>query len=162
MGATVVFSESNDVAGESVTDDIANLNFGNVDDHELSPVSSYPITANENSYEKYLRVKFSGTYTTISNMKYWKSAGNYKTGETIKIRVTNTWVVPVATDTGGALIGTDEPGSTVIHASDGVALTITGPGDNYTEYVVQQLQTTAATPAGAVNQKTLLFQWDEV
>jgi len=162
MGATVVFSESNDVAGEVVTDDIANLNFGNVDDHELSPVSSYPVTANENSYEKYLRIKFSGTYTTISNMKYWKSAGGYKTGEAIKIRVTNTWVAPVNTDTGGALIGVDEAGSTVIHASDGAALTISGPGDNYTEYIVQQLQTTAATPAGATNQKTLLAQWDEV
>ena len=162
MGATVVFSESNDVSGESVTDDIANLSFGNADDHELSPVSSYPITANENSYEKYLRVKFSGTYTTISQMKYWKSAGGYKTGETIKIRVTTTWVAPVVTDTGGALIGVDEVGSTVIHAADGSTLTITGPGDNYTEYIVQQLQTTASTPAGAVNQKTLLFQWDEV
>jgi len=162
MGATVVFSESNDVSGEVVTDDIANLNFGNVDDHELSPVSSYPITANENSFEKYLRVKFSGTYTTISNMKYWKSAGGYMTGETIKIRVTATWIAPVVTDTGGDLIGTDFASGTVIHADDGIALTISGPGDNYTEYIVQQLQTTVDTPAGAVNQKTLLFQWDEV
>jgi hypothetical protein len=31
----------------------------------------------------------------------------------------------------------------------------------YSDYIVLQLDVTESTPAGAVNQKTITFQWDE-
>ena len=53
-----------------------NINFGNTSARDLTP-SSYPIAAGSNSYAKYFRLQFSGSFTQISNAKIWKSAGEY-------------------------------------------------------------------------------------
>lgn len=161
MGATYHWSESNHVA-EDVTDDIANLNFVNEDNPQKTPVSSYPITAGENSYEKYNRAKFTGSFTEITNMKFWKSAGAYVTDEAIKAAANQTYGTPVATTSAKATV--DVPiivGSALsIESTEGDTSKITIDG-GYTKYIVTQLQTLVTTPAGAVNQKTFTFQYDE-
>jgi len=159
MSANFEWSETDHAAPGDITDGISNLNFGNADNPNLSPVSSYPITAGENAYEKYIRAKFSGIFTKIENMKFWKSAGDYKTGETIAYRLVVTYVQPVITDMGGTAIPITEGTAVTIHASDGTTLYIDSAG--YTEYFVLQLKTSAATPAGAVNSKVFKFQYDE-
>jgi len=159
MAATYEWSETNHTAPGDITDAISTINFGNADNPNLSPVSNYPITAGENAYEKYIRAKFSGTFTKIENMKFWKSAGDYKTGETIAYRLVTTYATPVITDMGGTTLPITEGTAVTIHASDGTTLYIDSPG--YTEYFVLQLKTSGATPAGAVNQKTMKFQYDE-
>lgn len=163
MSAVHEWSESNG-AGESITDSISNINFGSVDSPNLTPVSN-KITAGENSFEKYLRCKFTGTFTEISNMKFWKSAGTYKTGEDIKAAANQTYAQPVSTTSakatvtvpiteGGALsIESAEGDPTIIYGASGVS--------GYTGYIVLQLQSTIALVAGAVNQKTFTFQYDE-
>jgi hypothetical protein len=59
-----------------------NINFGNADSSNLN-TAIYPVAAGSNSFEKYIKVQFSGTFTKIENLKLWKSAGDLKTGESI-------------------------------------------------------------------------------
>ena len=160
MAATFQFSESN-LVGEVVQDNITNLNFGDIDDHELVP-SSYPIVVGTNSYEKFLRAKFGGTgWTEISNMKFWKSLGAYKTGENIKVDEVTAYATPVKTTSSRAVTTApvDLAGAIVVHSAAGTT-TITVAG--YTRYICLQLQTSGSTPSGALNTKTWTFQYDEV
>lgn len=137
-----------------MTDAISNINFGNVDSFNVVPASN-PITAGNNSYEKYIRGHFSGTYTSVSNLKFYKSAGAYVTGEDIKAAVNASYVQPVATASVVATV--------TIPTTLGTALVPTAPGasPSYSGYITMQLQTTVSTPPGNVNQKTFTLQYDE-
>lgn len=158
MAASIQWSESNTVS-ETVTDGVANLNFGSTDAAALTP-ASYPIVAGENSYQKYFRLKFGGTFTEISNMKFWKSAGTLVTDEAIIGLVNATFATPSTTADGGdAAVPTAVGSAWAVQSAAGTS-TITAAG--YTKYIRLQTTTSASTPAGAVNQKTFTFQWDEV
>lgn len=154
LPATFEFSESNG-AGETVTDGISNANFGNTDAPNIVPASN-PVTAGNNSYEKWIRGHFTGTYGTISNLKFYKSAGAYVTGEDIKAAVNAAYATPVAT--------TSVVATVTIPTSLGSALAPTAPGASpaYSGYIIMQFQTTVSTPPGNVNQKTLTLVYDEV
>jgi hypothetical protein len=164
MSATHQFSETNGV-GAVVTDGISSVNMGNNDSANLVP-STYPVTAGENSFEKFIRAKFTGVYTEISNMKFWKSVGAYKTGEDIKAAVNQTYATPVKTTSVKATvtIPVTEGTALTMQSFEGAATIIYGaPGvSGYTGYLVLQEQTTVSTPSGGVNQKTLVMQYDEV
>jgi hypothetical protein len=161
LSATFQFSESNG-AGQTIYDGIGNINFGSVDAHDLVP-SSNPITFGQNSFSKYIRGKFTGTWTTISNMKFWKSLGGYATGELIVAGFNVSYATPSQTATGDSAVPTSEPSqnvnsfegaSTIVHGASGVS--------GYTGYIRLQEQTTVSTPAGAVATKTFVMQYDEV
>ncbi len=153
MAATHQWSESNG-ATPTVTDGITNINFGSTDAADLTP-SSYPIIAGENSFHKAIRCKFSGTFTEISNMRIWKSAGAYKTDEAIVFKVQASYIQPTATALSGAsAIPVTEPSENVSPTT----ITVAG----YTDYIHLQLQSQLTTPAGAVNQKTFTFKYDEM
>jgi len=157
MPATFEYSESN-TAIETVTDAISNLNFGSIDSPNLV-TTTYPITAGLNSFSKYIRVKFSGSFTTISNMLFWMSIGTLVTDETIKAGANVAFATPSQTATGDSGVPTTEGSALAIQASNGSS-TIVAPG--YTKYIRLQTQTSTSTPSGAVNQKTFTFQYDEV
>ncbi len=158
MSATHQWSESNG-AGEVVTDGISDANFGSTDAANLTP-ASYPVVSGENSFHKCFRSKFSSTFTEISNMKIWKSAGAYVTGEALKYKESTSYIQPSASALGGSSdIPVTEPGSQNVLSAAGTA-TITSAG--YTEYMLMQIQSTGSTPAGAGNTKTLMFQYDEM
>jgi hypothetical protein len=142
MSATFGWSESNG-AGPTVTDGISNANFGSVDAANVVPTSN-PIAAGANSYEKYLRGKFSGTYTSVSNLRFWKSAGAYVTGEAIVAAVNASYVQPVSTTSAVATVA--------VPTVEGSALAPTAPGasPSYSGYITLQLQTTVSTPPGVV------------
>lgn len=153
MPATFAWSESNG-AGPTVTDSISNVNFGNVDTPNLTPATN-PIAAGGNSFEKYVRGKFSGSFTSIANLRFWKSAGTLVTGETIKAAVNASYVQPVAT--------TSVVATANVPTTEGTALAPNAPSTNpdYSGYITLQLQTTLSTPPGAVNQKTFTLKYDE-
>jgi hypothetical protein len=162
MAATHQFSESNG-AGEVETIPVANLNFGSNDSAELD-TTTYPITRGDDSFEKYLRSKFTGTWTEISNMKFWKSAGAYVTGEEIKAAANATYAQPSATPNADSAVPTTEGTALAIQSAEGeVVITYGASGvSGYTKYVRLQTHSTGSTPAGAGNQKTFTFQYDEV
>lgn len=157
MSATFAYSESNTVS-ETITDGISNLNFGSVDSPNIN-VASFPIAVNSSSFEKYIRGKFSGSFTTISNMLFWKSSGAFLTGENVKCAANVSFATPSATANADSTIPTSMGAGLAIQSAAGTS-TITAPG--YTKYIRLQLSTTLSTPSGSVNQKVLTFQWDEV
>ena len=153
MAATFKWVQSNGV-GEDTTD-ITYINFGNVDQANITPVVDNPIVAGENSYEVWIRAHFT-TYTTIDNLKFWKSAGAYVTSELIKAAVNSAYATPVATASSVATVN--------VPTTEGTCLVPTSPGASpaHSGYITMQLQTAADTPAGAVNQKTFTLKYDEV
>lgn len=153
MAATFEWSESNG-AGETVTNGISNVNFGKTDSPNLTP-SATPIPAGENSFEKWIRGRFSGTFTSVANLRFWKSAGSLVTGEAIKAEADASYATP--TDSTSSVATSDVP------TSEGSALTPAAPASNpdFSGYVTMQLQTTGSTPPGAVNTKTFTLKYDE-
>lgn len=162
MSATHQFSESN-LVGEVETIPVANLNFGSNDSAELN-TTTYPITRGDASFEKYIRCLFTGIWTEISNMKFWKSVGAYVTGEAIKAAANVVYATPSATPNADSDIPIIEGSALAIQSAEGAAIIEYGASgvSGYTGYIRLQLRTTAATPAGAVNSKTLTFMYDEV
>ena len=162
MAATHQFSESNTIS-EVVTDGITNLNFGSNDSVNLN-TTTYPITRGNASFEKYIRAKFTGVFTVISNMKFWKSAGALVTGETVKASVNTAFATPSATANGDSDVPTLVGSALVPQSAEGAATIIHGASgvSGYTKYIRLQTQTTGSTPSGAVNQKTFVMQYDEV
>lgn len=162
MSATFHWYESNG-AGEVETADISNVNFGSTDAPNLVP-ATYPITRNQNSFSKYIRAKFTGTYTVISSILFWKSAGTLKTGETIKASANAVYATPSQTSTGDSDVPTTEGAALAIESAEGETTIVYGASgvSGYTGYIRLQLQTTGSTPSGAVNQKTFTMQYDEV
>lgn len=166
MAATCVIDEYNG-AGETEEDNITNINYGSVDSPNLT-VSGNEITAGQNSFEKWNKMAFTGTFNTVDNLKIWKNSGNYVTGETLDTNAreasyggAETYVQPtqttstVATET----MPITEPSGPNLGISGSLGGQLTGVGDS--DYLVTQLQTTGSTPAGNVNQKQFTYQWDE-
>ena len=161
MSATHQWSESN--GAEVITDGITNINFGSNDAPNLV-TATFPIIAWLNSYSKYIRCKFTGIWTDITNMKFWKSAGAYKTDETIKAAANISFAAPSQTSTGDSNVPTVEGSALAIDSFEGLNHIEYGASgvSGYTDYIRLQLQTTTNTPTGAVYQKTFTFQYDEV
>jgi hypothetical protein len=153
MAASFSWSESNG-GGETPTDGISNVNFGSTDAPNIVP-ASYPISAGSNSYEKWIRGKFSGSYTSIVNLRFWASTLSYVVGEQIKAAVNAAYVQPVQTTSTIATVN--------VPTVEGSALNPTAPGasPSYSAYITMQLQTTGSTPPGAVNTKTFTLKYDE-
>jgi hypothetical protein len=160
MAATYQWSESNTVS-QTVTDGITNINFGSNDSANIV-TATYPIIAGQNSFEKYIRAKFSDTFTEISNMKFWKASGDLKEDEVIMAAANQVFATPVSTISSKATVEVPTSVGTAlaIQSTEGDTSKITTPG--YTKYIVMQTQTSSSTPAGAVNTKVFCFQYDEV
>jgi len=163
MSATHQFAESN-LVGEAETIPIANVNFGSVDEAEIVP-ASHPVIRGEASFEKYIRCKFTGTWTEISNMKLWRSdVLGYKTGETLKASANEVYVTPSATPNTDDDIPLNEGSALAIESAEGEVIIEYGATgvSGYTGYVRLQIHSTGSTPAGIAFQKTILFQYDEI
>ena len=155
MAATFKWVQTTGDSGSPTNTDITYINFGNVDQANITPVVDNPIVAGENSFEVWIRAHWT-TYTTISNVKFWKSAGAYKTSEAIKAAVNSAYATPVASASSVATV--DVP------ITEGACLVPNSPGASpeHSGYITMQLQTAADTPSGAVNQKTFTLKYDEV
>ena len=167
MAATVVISESNG-AGESVTHNISNLNFGSVDSANLTP-SANPIVGGDNSFEKWIRLEITamGSSNKIDNIQMWKESGDYVTGETIDANLVTTGYTAESyatpTDSTSTKADTTMPIADPGAANVGIAGSLTGnlTGVGYSDYVVIQMHTTTGSPGGDVNQKSFKIQYDE-
>jgi hypothetical protein len=165
MAATCDIDEYNGV-GETLTASITNTNYGSVDSANLTPAGN-EITAGNNSFEKYQKMSFTGTFNTVDNLKVWKNSGAYVTGEGIDTclretgYVNQTYVQPTETTSVKAtqVMPATEPAGANLGIGGSLGGSLSAPGDS--DYMVSQLQTTGATPAGDVNQKQFTYQWDE-
>jgi len=154
--------ESNGV-GESETQDISNINFGSVDAPNLVPLS-YTIARGDNSFSKFIRYLFTGTWTDISNMKIFKLSGEYVTGELIKAAANQAYATPSQVDTGDSAIPIVLGSALAIESAESenhIEYGVSGVS-GYTGYVRMQMGTTGASPSGAVNSKIIRFTYDVV
>jgi len=154
MPATFQWSESNG-AVPTVTDGILNVNFGNLDSPNLSSPNNRVVAGNH-SFEKWIRGRFSGVYTTIDNLKFYKSSGTLPANTAIKAAVNAVFAQPVSST---SLVATADVPTTL-----GTALVPTSPGasPSYSGYITMQLQTTGAASPGAIATQTFTLQYDEV
>lgn len=173
MAATVQIAERNGAPAGAETVDPSNLNMGSIDATGIVP-ATYPITAQADghAFEKWVRLYVSnlGGSTIIDNLKVWLSSlgGGWMTGEGISTNMressyaADAYASPVDTDSTKADQAMPETEPTGPNLGIGGALggqLTTAP--SYSDYCVLQLDVTATTPAGAVNQKTITFQYDE-
>lgn len=170
MAATVALSET---YGASTTQDtITNLNFGSTSSYDIVP-ASYPITiisgSTAYSYEKWIRLKCSGTYTKVDNLQFWKSSGTYSTGctyygnQSTSVALPTSYTTAVNTVSSVAItaLPTADPADNNI-SIDG---SFTGSFDSnetaYSDYLVLQMRVADTASPGNVTQITYTFQYDE-
>lgn len=160
MVSTFEFHEANGAAPGSLGS-VGNLNMGNTDSKELTPADN-PITAGQNSFEKWFAGSWSGTFTKIDNVQFWLSAGSFGTGESIDWSGEETLYVQ-PTDSTSTVATTSVPTSDPGTANVSVGSSLSGSleAEGRSDYVVMQYQTTASANPGPTNQKTFTIQWDE-
>lgn len=162
--------------GTTRTTGLTNTNWKNIDD-DTTAYSSAPITGGNNSFEKWLFGKFSGTFNQILSGLFAHTSGAMGTGLTIK-------GTPACTGDGDRLLYTTPSTTansnlttnmtTAISIGSGVAVCFgaTGPEATgkatsmatnpcYTNYLTHQLQTTSSAAAGDTTSATLTLQYQE-
>jgi hypothetical protein len=144
-------------------------NWKNIDD-STTAYSSSPITAGNNSFNKYQFGIFSGTFNQVTNIKWNHTSGTFGAGLTLKFLNTTGYTTPAtATD---ARLTRDVTLTGAV--STGYAILVGGTGPEatgkqssstsvpcFTEYLVTQLQTTVAAGAGDTALCGLSLQYDE-
>lgn len=183
MAATFEFEEDNGTIsgagatakGTTRTAARTEVNWKNIDD-STTAYSSSPITAGNNSFDKWQFGHFSGTYNQISAGLWAHTAGAFGAGLTLKGRVqpsTNGYTTPSTTANG--TLTTDMTSAIAIGSGAAVQFTniaATGPETDsfaasttsnpaYTNWLVTQLQTTVAAAAGDTVTATLTLQYNE-
>ena len=142
------------------------FNFKSLDSlTSASDYTSYPVTAGTASYEVWLRGKFTGTFNTIDNLQFWKSAGGPDTGITIKWdgegNADADYATPVSSNStlATANIPTSDPGTSNVTIADALTGSLVATG--YGDYIVLQIQTTTGAAAGDSSTYTFTLQYDE-
>lgn len=164
-------------SGPTTQHNATNVNWKSVNDYSTA-YSSAPITAGQNSYEKYQYGHFSGAYNSLSAGLFAHTSGALGTGLTLKVSPTMTadgdrkaWATPVTTTSTQATVDI----TSVVPIASGIAVWFggTGPASSgkaatcttalpvYTNYLVTQLQTTGSASAGDTATVTLTLQYDE-
>ena len=175
MAATFQWGEANG-AGETLTLDRAESNWKGIDDSTTAYGSS-PITAGNNSFDKWLFGKFSGTFNQISAGLFAHTAGAMGTGLTIKGQPAMTvdadrlaYATPAAT--ANASLSFDQTSVVAIGSGRAIWFGATGPATAgkaaamttnpcFTNYLTHQLQTTGSAAAGDTAQATLTLRYTE-
>jgi hypothetical protein len=115
-----------------------------------------PGAGNQASYERWYRGHFTGTFSSISNVKFWIQSWTPPTGVELYgldegDQTYDTPVVPSSIGSETVNTGWD---------SEGEAFTL-GYSTNYTDYVSFFIWVGTSASQGAVNTWTLRCQWDE-
>lgn len=166
--ATVEISESNG-AGEVVTNGIANTNWGGADVPNLVP-ATHPIvnagTIPTYSFFKAQRfhVTSMGDSATLQAWRVWKSAGAYKAFEGMLFVSVNANVYHQPSQLGvNTVIGSggSMPTADPVVANVYGGAIIAAPAYTYYFYTQEFINDGGLTPTGALNTKTIVFEWDE-
>lgn len=147
------------------------VSWKNTDDAKTSgggtAYSASPVTAGNNSFEKYQYGQYSGSFNQISAGTYAHSAGTLPTGCTLKALVSTTYATPSATTDAGLTNDlTTSPSSTLsvnFHTTgpEGASPTSTLSAAGFTQYLRTQLQTTGSAPAGDTASQTMQLVYNE-
>jgi hypothetical protein len=161
MAATFAWKEYNGAGGTETT--ATNLNFGSIDQANITTPASYPVAAGENSYEKYVKADFSGTFTSISNLRFYLLSGTIGANDHIYFDgETTSYTQPVVTISVVATtdIPESEPGTANVSIGGSLSGELTSAGKS--DYIVLQFNSDAADSAGQKGPFTYRIYYDEV
>jgi len=164
--------EEFEIQGE-FTHNITNSNMGSTDAVNLDPVA-YPVTPNENTFEKYQKIHVTaiGTSSKIDNLKIWRT-GALGTGGT-HTHLTNARTAAYArmpyvapTDSDSSVATQAMPSSVPATANLGIDGSLSGSilsagfdaNKAFSDFLVHQIQTDADATAGSTS--TMSYQYDE-
>ena len=129
--------------------------------------ATYPVSVGNYSISKAIKLSFSGAFTSVTNVRVYKSDGALVTGEVVNYGSSTTFHVP----TGGSyedgdattILPTTDPGAGSPNITIGgtVSGTITDT-ENTTDYIYLQSSVTIQAISGTANSKTMTFTWTEV
>lgn len=156
-----------DAGDEAPAGDATNWNLQSTDAYDSAGTDyqtnriQVPGSGTSYSYERWMRLEFSGVFNSIDNVEFYHSGGTLSDGSLDLLAGASTsGVTPVTTVSSIAtttLTSWDEAGE-AININDGGA--IVAPG--YSDYAVVQLKvpSTVTTP-GDINVQTITFSYDE-
>lgn len=161
MVATFSWKEYNGAGSTESTP--THLNFVSIDAANAD-ASTNPITAGGHSYEKWIKADFSDSFTSIDNIKFWKSAGAYVTGETIDWKGDGQTSYSTPTDSESTIavtaVPTSEPGEANVSIGGATSGQLTAAGK--TDFIVLQKHVSTAADPGQTNTLTFTISYDEV
>jgi hypothetical protein len=174
MAALFNWGEANG-AGQTLSSGIANVNWKNTDDTGTA-YSSSPITAGNNSYEKWQFGIMYGTFNQISAGLFAHTAGVCGTGVTLfgpPVMAADgnklTYTTPATAS--NAALTVDMSSVIAIGSGSAVWFGATSPtgtktatstaNPTYTNYLTTQLRTTGSAAAGDIATITLTLRYDE-
>ena len=182
MAATFAWDEDTGTAtgspakGTTRTGGVTDVNWKN-SGVQTDPYSSFPITAGNNSYEKWQFGHFSGTYNQILAGLFAHTATAFGTGLTLKGPAACTGdgtrlLYTTPSTTANSNLSTDMTSVIAIGSGVSVCFGATGPeatgkatsttaNPAYTNYLTTQLQTTTSAAAGDTATVTLTLQYQE-
>lgn len=139
-------------------------NYMTLDAATPAAYSANPITFGNNSYEVWLRAMFTGLFNEIRDLRMWMSTNfSPSTGLFLFFRGTQPWyLIPgtISSSVATSSMPTADPGTANISIGgnlSGSLLTSSGMSD----FIVTQLRTTTAAPAGDTSFATLSFSYSE-
>jgi hypothetical protein len=139
------------------------VNFKNIDSIGTSDYAQYPVPAGSNSFEVWLQGHFTGVFNSIYDLRFWMSTEfSPNTGLIVKTNSQQQLYCQPTTATSSiatSAIGTSDPGAANVSVGGSLTSSLTTSG--YTDYIVMQLQTTTAAPAGDTSLATFSLSYIE-
>jgi len=175
MAAVFTWEESNG-AGTTITTATA-VNWKNNDDNTTNAYTAFPITAGNNSFEKWQAGKFASGFNQVLNGKWAHTATAFGTGLTLKAAKAMTadgdrLTYATPSTTANTSLTKDMTATTAIASGDAVWFGITSANASgkaascstapcWTNYLTTQLQTATTASAGDTATVTITLQYDE-
>lgn len=163
MASTFAVSESYGTSGSQTTADTTAINLLSTNTASGSDTTTntaaapitIPAASNAYSYERYIRGHWTGTFTSISSVTFWKKSGTLGTGVTINAasKGNQTYATPVNTASSIA--------TAAIPTTQGAGLT-PAYSTAFSDYVVLQLVVASTASSGNIGTITYTFGWNEV
>jgi len=145
------------------------FNFKSIDSATVGDYTTNPITASDTvdqgrSFEVWMRAHFTGTFTSITNIQFWRSSDfSPATGLTLYWNgVQTSYVTPIQIDStiATSTVPMADPGTANVSIGGSLSGSLTGVG--YTDYIVLQLDVASTCPSGDTSLAGFTLQYDVV
>lgn len=162
MAATVLIREKNTVSETATDKTSGTVRFKNADNATVDLVNPMvvPVSGSDFSFDKWLRMNFTGTFTQVSNLKFYTDGvSGFGTGVLTWAKAVTTFVTPTepTVSTGYANAFTYTSGSPLSLGAG--PYTVTGDQGSY---LVAMLEVASTATQGLLTAETLTFAWDEI
>jgi len=162
MVAIVIINQKNG-AGETATDVTSGTyRFKNADDANVDSNNPMvvPGAGSDWSFQKFLRLNFAGTFTNVSNLRYYTDGSNgFGTGVLLWAQATPAYATPAKeTISTGYLDAFGYTSGAPLSLGAGP---FTGLGDNG-DYLKEAMEVQSTATQGALTPELQTFSWDEI